>query len=122
MSDKGQQDNFDTADMTEALNDVTNAPTPAGGTAPGPNLEAAAIARDKGWVAPEAYNYQAYNNDSAQDREVQETLHDLPGWGHKSVRYEWLEEYGDVGPANTDLEEILFRGEHQQRSGIKFDA
>ena len=119
MSDNGQ-DNFGTADMNGALNDVTNGSNPPANPAPGPDLEAAAKARDMGWVAPEAYNYDAYNSASVKENAEAETLHDLPSWGHKAARYEWLEEYGDVGPANEELEKALFRDEHQQCTGLKF--
>jgi ATP-dependent RNA helicase DDX3X len=121
MSDHGQ-DNFATADMSEALQDVTKGGASAGAPAPGRDPEAAAKARQLGWVQPEAYNYPAYNAGSGKEREEAETLHNLETWGHKAARYEWLEEYGDVGPANAELEETLFRSEHQQRTGLKFDA
>ena len=121
MSENGQ-DNFGTAEMSDALKDVTNAKSATPGAAPGPDPEAAAKAREQGWVPPQAYDYESYNSAGGNSTDQNETLNDLPNWGHKAARYEWLEEYGDVGPANPELEETLFRGEHQQRFGTRFNV
>lgn len=32
----------------------------------------------------------------------------VPGWAHNAARYEWADEYGDVGPAVPELEAQLF--------------
>ena len=113
-----EPNNFDTGDMSNALSDVTNS---KGTIAPGVNEEAALLAREKGWVAPEKYNYEAYNATGGKEREETEASHALPAWGHNAQRYEWSEEYGDVGPKIEELEQLLFRSDFQQRTGMKFE-
>jgi ATP-dependent RNA helicase DDX3X len=44
------------------------------------------------------------------------------GWAANAARYEWKDEYGDVGPRVPELEERLFRDEHILRKGNCFDA
>ncbi len=56
-------------------------------------------------------------NDSANETKVA----DEPAWAANATKYEWSEEYGDVGPANLALEAQLFRDEHINRTGIAFD-
>jgi len=46
---------------------------------------------------------------------------DQPIWAHKSKRYEFDQDFGDIGPAIPELEEDLFRGEFQMQKGIKFE-
>jgi ATP-dependent RNA helicase DDX3X len=46
---------LDMEDVATALNDVTNNATLA------KNEEAHALARDKGWVEPQEFDYDAYN-------------------------------------------------------------
>lgn len=45
----------------------------------------------------------------------------LPIWASNAKKYEWSDEYGDVGPEFRDLELQLFHGEHINRTGIAFD-
>ncbi|EPS26837.1 hypothetical protein PDE_01776 [Penicillium oxalicum 114-2] len=40
-----------------------------------------------------------------------------PKWGGNAARYEWKDEYGDVGPRNEELERELFHDEHIPRPG-----
>ncbi|KAK2742946.1 hypothetical protein FQN57_005076 [Myotisia sp. PD_48] len=68
---------------------------------------AAALAREKGWSEPQRYNYEAYNAT---------TKDELP-WASSSAKYEWKEEYGDVGPPNEELEKMLFNDEYIPRVG-----
>lgn len=42
---------------------------------------------------------------------------DLPQWASGEARYEWNDEYGDVGPAFPELEKILFGDEDHVRAG-----
>ncbi|KAF3482266.1 DEAD box helicase [Arthroderma uncinatum] len=73
--------------------------------------ESAALAREKGWVAPQRYNYDAYNT-----LDKDEVVNALP-WASNSAKYEWKEEYGDIGPPNEELEKMLFQDEYIPRVG-----
>ena len=84
------------------------------------NAEAAALARQRGWVEPQQYDYEAYNASSKPD-EDSGNVPDLPAWAANAVKYEWNESYGDIGPPDPKLEEMLFRNEYLNRAGIKFD-
>ncbi|KAK2850683.1 hypothetical protein FQN49_005424 [Arthroderma sp. PD_2] len=73
--------------------------------------ESAAMAREKGWVVPQRYNYDAYN--TLNKDEVADAL----PWASNSAKYEWKEEYGDIGPPNEELEQMLFKDEYIPRVG-----
>ena len=105
-------DGLDMEAMGTALNDITNG---ANTSAPAKNEEAHALAREKGWVEPQEYDYGAYtgSRDPAGDCEVI--------WSHNAEKYEWKEEYGEVGPESQALEAQLFRSEIINRQGLKFD-
>ncbi|KAL4781795.1 P-loop containing nucleoside triphosphate hydrolase protein [Aspergillus varians] len=109
-------DNFEVSSVRVALADVTNGQGIK-------NAEASAIAREKGWVAPEGYNYEKYTTAPSLDRPAEngEDLQDeaVPEWAANAAKYEWNDEYGDVGPQNLRLEEQLFRSEFINRTGLK---
>ena len=73
------------------------------------NAESVQRSRDAGWVEPVKYDYEAYN---ADPKEVVEAAlnpaYELPTWAANAVKYEWKDEYGDVGPAHPELEVMLF--------------
>lgn len=110
---------FGTGDMADALNDVSNVSNtdPGAVTVPIKNEEAHQAARDKGWVAPQAYDYKTATQPFTANQE--ET--NGPTWAHNASKYEWKEEFGDVGPPVPELEKELFHSELQNRKGIKFD-
>lgn len=105
------------------------------------DLEAAQRARDAGWVERETYNYAAYNAapnagsnaapsagfnvaanpGSRDDGEATEQTKDIPSWASNAMKYEWSDEYGDVGPAHPELERQLFKNELLNRTGLKFN-
>lgn len=128
---------WSTADVQSALADITPS---ANGTVPpsGPpkNEEAAKLARDQGWVQPTAHNYKATapvnslggGNPQVDTAQVAEGESDeerqsyrTTTWSHDAAKYEWKEEYGDVGPRDERLEKDLFHGEHITRAGAKLD-
>ncbi|KGO77373.1 Helicase, C-terminal [Penicillium italicum] len=77
----------------------------------GPNPQAAQkIARDKGWTDPVPFEYAELANSK-----------DHRDWAGIAVRYEWKDEYGDVGPAVPELEDQLFHGDLIARPGAKLD-
>lgn len=75
-----------------------------------------------GWVPKQGYDYDTYNKSSKE-------LYDeglAPGglgaqdWASNAAKYEWNDEYGDVGPRFPELEAQLFGSEHRMRTGIEF--
>ena len=106
---------LDMEDVATALNDVSKV---ANNTTPAKNEEAHALARDKGWVEPQEFDYDAYNASGKAKGTDQVAKGD---WSHNAERYEWKEEYGDVGPPSAELEAQLFRSEFINRQGLKFD-
>lgn len=102
--------------MAAALPEVPN------GTAAGPvkNAEAAALAREKGWVEPEAYDYVENTADSKPAPGENFGSGDFQ-WAHDAAKYEWKEEFGDVGPKIPELEEQLFQSEHLLRKGNMYE-
>ena len=124
-------DSFQVSSLKDALVDVSNALNK--------NTEASAIARQKGWVAPEDYNYEKYIHTTqekpTEPTEFGTTVENVengengengagpedsaPQWAANAAKYEWNDEYGDVGPKNPHLEEQLFRSEFINRTGLK---
>jgi ATP-dependent RNA helicase DDX3X len=76
-----------------------------------------------GWAQKQSYDYDEYN------KSTKELLDETPGEGASSVRdwasnaakYEWSDEYGDVGPHFPELEKQLFGSEYHVRAGIQFE-
>lgn len=93
-----------------AINDVDNAQH-----CPGMDQQSSAAAIDlpeaaaHGWAPPVAFEY---------DKEKDTTF---TGWASNAARYEWNDEYGDVGPRNEELEQQLFHGDHLSRAGLRLD-
>jgi ATP-dependent RNA helicase DDX3X len=106
---------LDMKDVVTALNGVTKV---ANNLTPAKNKEAHALARDKGWVEPQEFDYDAYNASGKVTGTDQVVKDD---WSHNAEKYEWKEEYGDVGPPSADLETQLFRSVFINRQGLKFD-
>lgn len=109
---------FNTADMGNALADTTDAHDKEANTQAGDN---AARAREQGWAEPEKYNYTAYNASSREEREAVEAQHTLPDWASNAVKYEWKDEFGDIGPPHPELERQLFHEGTGTQSGKLFD-
>ena len=109
-------DNFDVSGMEHALEDVTNknhtrSAQPAVRT---DEMEAnSAKARQLGWVEPLPFNYEGLT--AIRGRSIE----DLSLWGHGAAKYEWNDEYGDVGPPVPALEAELFGSEFRNRQGHK---
>ncbi|KIW73981.1 hypothetical protein PV04_02054 [Phialophora macrospora] len=132
---------WDTAVMKSVLADVTPAVNgtaiPAG---PPKNEQALKAAREAGWVPPTAHNYTskapvtALNGDESETQPDAapaaegEGVEDVPmsryrpsNWSHDAMKYEWSEEFGDVGPRDEKLEKELFHGEFINRAGAKIE-
>ncbi len=102
---------FATDEMQGALDDISNNVTAK-------NADAVATAREKGWAEPSSYDYEEYRKESNDATVANSTV---TAWGHNAQKYEWKEEYGEVGPRNEDLEQMLYHSEFITRQGIKFD-
>lgn len=100
--------------LNTALDDVTN-------THDNKENDASNLARAKGWVAPESYDYDKYTATPAPAEQPAGDAGDgqLPEWAANAAKYEWKDEYGDVGPEIPELEEQLFRNEFINRAGLK---
>ena len=93
-----------------ALQDVTN-----GISKVDMNGDEERTPRNKGWSEPQAYDYAAYKEggESAIPNQI---------WGHDAAKYEWKEEFGDVGPAVEELEDQLYRNDHRPKQGTEMSS
>ena len=107
-------DPFDIADMKGVLSDVTN--TPKTDDKPSPVGEGG-----HGWVPKTKYDYNVYNATTREEREAIEASDDAPTWAANASKYEWSDEFGDVGPEHPELEKQLFGGDTLVRSGDQFE-
>ncbi|MCJ1435750.1 hypothetical protein MMC27_005125 [Xylographa pallens] len=108
--------------MAAPLADVTSAHTNTLGTA--------------SWstIKPVEYDYNVYNATTREEREAVEAklaerrsntkieddaqfTADVPLWASNAVRYEWNDEFGDVGPRHPELEKQLYRDQYTNRAG-----
>lgn len=85
------------------------------------DAEASERSRNAGWVEPQSYDYETYNASTREEREANEQTRELPSWAANAVRYEWSDDYGDIGPAKQDLEDDLFGDEHKMQTGLEFN-
>ena len=82
------------------------------------NPEAAQKARDLGWTEPIKYDYAAFNANAKPSKGDPS-----PHWAANAQKYEWDEDFGDVGPPVPELEKILFGDEETtMRKGEKYDV
>ena len=81
------------------------------------NEESAKRARDGGWAPPTEFNYSAYNASTKEERAAVGE----PAWASNATKYEWNDEYGDIGPPHPELEKMLFSNENQMKKGPNFD-
>lgn len=117
---------LDVSDMHNALQqeEELDSPEPQTDSHGKMDTEAASLARSKGWTAPETYDYTKYvTPDEAVAPQPLEVLDEgeVPEWAANALKYEWKDEYGDVGPENEELEEMLFRNEFINRTGLKIN-
>ncbi|KAI9703333.1 MAG: hypothetical protein M1836_007899 [Candelina mexicana] len=106
---------FSTGEPNNALADITNGQPTADGEPDGKPR-----ARPVGWVEPVAYNYDVYNANTPEARIAIENSVDAPAWASGAEKYEWSDEYGDVGPAIPALEAQLFNSDRvmEDRDGL----
>lgn len=111
---------FDTSSMAAALPEAANGN--------GPTKLTPEQLRERGWVAPESFDYEAAMAKSSNAAGVPATVpilesggEEIPGWAHNARKYEWKDEYGDVGPPIPELELQLFQNQNLARRGGKFE-
>lgn len=69
-------------------------------------------ATEAGWQKPIPFEYQAAGGEEGSD-----DGHDNSKWLSDAVVYEWIDEYGDVGPRDEALEKQLYEDPDIQRQG-----
>lgn len=80
--------------------------------------------KEANWGTQEEFNYAKYNagprdkNDPALESDQPQG--DPSTWFANAAKYEWDDDYGDVGPKHEALENILFGDEHMMKQGEKF--
>ncbi|KIW49182.1 hypothetical protein, variant [Exophiala xenobiotica] len=121
MADKA----FDTSEMAAAIPDATNGDAPVHRV----DQESLQRARELGWVEPQSYHYGATAPTTVltdappptdEDGDELVSIHKGSTWAHDAEKYEWKEEYGEVGPRIEKLEQELFRADYINRAGEKF--
>ncbi|KAK5000304.1 hypothetical protein LTR66_000836, partial [Elasticomyces elasticus] len=60
-----------------------------------------------GWVSTTPYAYETYSTREGP----------APAWASGAAKYEWKEEFGDVGPEVPELEALLFNDKHKMEAG-----
>ena len=104
--------------MSDALADVTN-------KFANTQVNEAAIERVKKaeWAAPEGYDYGKYNagpRDKIDPALDSHQPQEESNWAAHAARYEWDDEFGDIGPDHEPLKKMLFGDEHQMEQGDEF--
>lgn len=116
---------WETKDMAAALKEAVG--TVDGIAANGDATDGTVIAEETrnpqalGWTAKSAYDYEAYNK-SSKELHDDEQARGIDGstWASDAVRYEWEDDFGDIGPRNEELEKHLFGSDFHVRHGIEF--
>ncbi|KAI9848348.1 MAG: hypothetical protein M1838_000564 [Thelocarpon superellum] len=108
---------FGHAEMSRALGDITNI---SGSDAANKDKAAVAPAHAVGWVPRTDFDYKVYNATTREELEAVEGPGQAPTWAANAEKYEWQEEYGDVGPPHPILEKQLFGQDYTVRSGDQF--
>lgn len=75
------------------------------------------------WATPQGYNYTKYNA-GPSDKTTPASESDQPqdeasGWAANAAKYEWDQDYGDIGPDHEELEKMLFGDPDKVEQGQK---
>lgn len=109
------------ADMANALHESTNGANSGDGKGPVRDQEKIKQSREAGWSAPQAYNYDAASAKPGEPATTPGGEHTEDNgvllWAHQAVKYEWQEDFGDVGPEVPELEAQLFKSDTRTRIG-----
>ena len=104
-----------------ALADVTNKIS---------NVQVNEAARERvkeaNWGVQEGFNYAKYNagprDKTAPASESDQPQGNASSWFANAVKYEWNDDYGDIGPQHEALEKMLFGDPDKVEQGKKFST
>lgn len=102
-----------------ALSDVTNKVANV-------QINEAALDRvkDTKWGTPLGFDYAKYNAEprdkTAPASESDQPQGDNSNWAAGAAKYEWNDDYGEVGPEHVELKHMLFGDEHKVEQGEEF--
>jgi len=86
--------------------------------------EAKQRVKDAHWAKPQKFDYDTYNAGPKDQRSAVPVEgaedEDVPTWAANATKYEWSDEYGEIGPKHEALERMLFGSEHQMKEGDQF--
>lgn len=89
------------------------------------NEEARERVKEANWGAQHEYDYAKYTagprDKAAPASEQGQQQGDAPDWAANAAKYEWDEEYGDIGPEHEELKQMLFGDEHKMAKGVDFN-
>ena len=85
------------------------------------NEQALERVKEANWGVRQEYDYAKYT-EGPRDRTAPgsdgDALHgNAPTWAANAAKYEWDDEYGDVGPEHDELKQMLFGDEHKMEQG-----
>lgn len=79
--------------------------------------------KEANWSTPQGFDYEKYNagprDKAAPASESAEPEGEASSWAANAAKYEWNDEYGDVGPEHELLRKMLFGDEHKVEQGDK---
>ncbi len=100
------------ADVTSKINNVQV------------NEEALHRVKEAKWGDRQEYDYAKYTagpRDKTTSASVSDQPQaDAPSWAANAAKYEWIDDYGDVGPDHDELKNMLFGDEHKMEQGEEF--
>lgn len=110
-------DPFATANMADALPNTTET---------GPDSKGESQTEGQGplpstWGGKVKFDYHLYTANTREEREALEAAGEAPTWASSAEKYEWSDEYGDIGPEHPELEKQLFGDEFLVRTGNAFE-
>ena len=111
---------FDADALSAALHDISNGTSPADPNSIGEKVDG----RVGEWTAPQPYAYPTEGHarptgDPNGDEGA--PIHQVAEWAHNAKKYEWNDDFGDVGPEVPELEKELYEREHIARTGEYFE-
>ena len=84
------------------------------------NEQALERVKEANWGARQEYDYAKYT-EGPRDKPAPASEGDMrgnpPTWAANAAKYEWDDEYGDVGPEHDELKQMLFGDEHKMEQG-----
>ena len=85
------------------------------------NEQALERVKEAKWGARQEYDYAKYT-EGPRDKTAPASEGDTPQgnpptWAANAAKYEWDDEYGDVGPEHDELKQMLFGDEHKMEQG-----